>query len=128
MIKYYYKLQTFFNLVLVIEINLIFKDMHLIKIFSGGGHSSYLKLIPAFKIRGTKRKYKQDLLGTVSFVPHNLKGVNLSCFEVSQDNGSFIYFFKYDDAHLSGSQELPVYASSTVSAYSFGDLSLRLTR
>ena len=35
----------------------------------------------------------------------SLKGVNLSCFEVSQDNGSFISTFKYDDAYLSGSQE-----------------------
>ena len=31
------------------------------------------------------------------------KVVNFSCFEVSQDNGSFISSFKYDDAHLSGS-------------------------
>ena len=29
------------------------------------------------------------------------KGVDLSCFEVSQDYGSFISTFKYDDAHLS---------------------------
>ena len=34
-----------------------------------------------------------------AFLMEYLKGVNLSCFEVSQDNGSFIPTFKYDDAH-----------------------------
>ena len=42
--------------------------------------------------------------GGVCFL-ENMKGVNLSCFEVSQDKGSFIPTFKYDAAHFTRSQE-----------------------